>query len=348
MIRDMEIKGFRGIRELKLENLPQFVVFTGENGAGKTTLLEAALFGSGGAPVFLPQLQTHRGNPVSVANGSPDMTGVFTGFDKGGQFAITFGFTSGRRIEVEFTSGTELAVPVNGAANPNGQLFKYVVRDEDSERSTTANLSKGKDDPTVYLTFSSPIDGAYPGILVHPNSSAGVNQSEVDALSALQDNLGISDLVSVLRILNEKIVDIRLNPSGGGWTIKATLEGVSKAVPLGMLGGGVSAVLRMGAIIANSKDGWVGWDEVENGLHYSIQQKVYSALFAAARANGTQLFMTTHSREALIALTDAALETEEKDFAVIYVRRDSDGNVECIPADESTAYLSLAAGFELR
>ena len=45
MFKSIAIKNFRGIENLKLQNLNQVNIFVGENGVGKTTLLDAIFIG---------------------------------------------------------------------------------------------------------------------------------------------------------------------------------------------------------------------------------------------------------------------------------------------------------------
>ena len=46
MIRSVEIKGFRGIEEGKLDDLTPLTILVGPNGSGKSTVLEALLIGA--------------------------------------------------------------------------------------------------------------------------------------------------------------------------------------------------------------------------------------------------------------------------------------------------------------
>jgi predicted ATPase len=63
VIRSVEIKGLRGIREGKLADLTPLVVLVGPNGAGKSTVLEALLIGASPTPVQAigRAVQRHRG-----------------------------------------------------------------------------------------------------------------------------------------------------------------------------------------------------------------------------------------------------------------------------------------------
>lgn len=61
MIHAIEIQKFRGIPQLKLENVAPVNIFTGLNGAGKTSILEAIHIAcNGNLPIHLPMLAQIR------------------------------------------------------------------------------------------------------------------------------------------------------------------------------------------------------------------------------------------------------------------------------------------------
>ena len=51
--------------------------------------------------------------------------------------------------------------------------------------------------------------------------------------------------------------------------------------------------------LENAKDGLLLIDEVENGLHYSVQPDVWRFLFQAATKLNVQVFATTHSYDCI-------------------------------------------------
>lgn len=55
----------------------------------------------------------------------------------------------------------------------------------------------------------------------------------------------------------------------------------------------------------DSEDGIVLIDEIENGLHHSIQQKIWKAVFKWAQNLNVQVFATTHSNECIRAFSNS-------------------------------------------
>jgi ABC-type cobalamin/Fe3+-siderophores transport system ATPase subunit len=69
----------------------------------------------------------------------------------------------------------------------------------------------------------------------------------------------------------------------------------ARAVPLNSLGDGMTRVLQLALKIFPAKSGILLIDEFENGLHFSVQEKVWALIFEIAQKLDIQVFATTHS-----------------------------------------------------
>ena len=61
MIREIEIKNFRGIEHVKIKDAKRLNVMVGPNGTGKTAFLEAIFLASGNSPEILQRIKAWRG-----------------------------------------------------------------------------------------------------------------------------------------------------------------------------------------------------------------------------------------------------------------------------------------------
>ena len=57
-------------------------------------------------------------------------------------------------------------------------------------------------------------------------------------------------------------------------------------------------------------------DEFENGLHYSVQKKVWNIIFTLAEKFNVQVFATTHSDDCIKAF--GSHWNQNKDFATLH------------------------------
>jgi AAA15 family ATPase/GTPase len=99
--------------------------------------------------------------------------------------------------------------------------------------------------------------------------------------------------------------------------------------------------------IVSASGGVVLIDEVENGLHYSVQQKVWRAIAHAARQANVQVFATTHSWECLVKAHEAFAEDEVYDFRWHRLQL-VDGRIEVVSHDREMIEAALYSGVEIR
>jgi AAA15 family ATPase/GTPase len=86
----------------------------------------------------------------------------------------------------------------------------------------------------------------------------------------------------------------------------AKIKGVDAPVPLSRFGEGLRRIIQVVLHIYSAKDGFLLIDEFENGLHYSVQEKIWHVIFEMAQRLNIQVFATTHSRDCIEAFTKVA------------------------------------------
>jgi len=102
-----------------------------------------------------------------------------------------------------------------------------------------------------------------------------------------------------------------------------TLRGMEQPVPLKSLGDGMTRVLQIVLSLVASKGGVLAIDELENGLHWSIQPKVWKMIFKLADELDVQVFATTHSRDCVAGFYEAWKENESDGAFFRLMRGDS-------------------------
>ena len=71
MIREIEIKNFRGIERMKISAAKRLNIIVGPNGTGKTAFLEAIFLASGQSPEIIQRTKAWRGRET-LSQGSID------------------------------------------------------------------------------------------------------------------------------------------------------------------------------------------------------------------------------------------------------------------------------------
>ena len=86
------------------------------------------------------------------------------------------------------------------------------------------------------------------------------------------------------------------------------------------MGDGLHRVLDVILRLVAVQDGFLLIDEFENGLHYSIHEKLWHLIFTVATERNVQVFVTTHSDDCVKAFTRVSLQSEEKGVLYRLVR----------------------------
>ena len=114
-------------------------------------------------------------------------------------------------------------------------------------------------------------------------------------IDQIQKSKKKSDLIDALKQIDTKIVDIALSQNG---MIYVDI-GAKQMMPINLMGDGFVKVCSIVSNLLISRDGILLIDEVENGLHFESQAILWKSIITNARKFNVQVFITTHSYEAL-------------------------------------------------
>ena len=128
---------------------------------------------------------------------------------------------------------------------------------------------------------------------------------------------------------------------------KVHLAGRSRPVPLKSLGDGAMRIVGYITAVSQSGESLVLVDEIENGIHHTIQSQFWRTLIRAAARYDTQLIATTHSWDCVEAFAEAAAENDDADCLLI--RLDDIGDELAVAIyDESNLLNATESGIEVR
>ncbi len=352
MFTSIEIKAFRGIRDLTLSDVAPVTLFTGNNGVGKTTVLEAvfALYGRLN-PQWILNLQGHRGFEKLSAVKGPDYTGLFPGFS-------SFGCA---RVEGATEEGETMAVELERAESSSRLSSTPVVSSEaDSQELAGDLLCKAYEGDrlanTASITWTLEGDRGELQVLgrqKHVNNSLLMHPSARMAGTEEEQRFGDAKVagsaqgfVAMLQAMDERIQDVEFVRTSTGEFFVARMA--DSVVPLGLLGGGLNNFFRFLVNLGHVRGGWLGIDEIENGIHHSRLRNVFGHLIDNAVSGNTQLMMTTHSNEAVRALAEASREKLFSDVAVVHLRRESSDRVLATTFRGKDLASAVDLGYEIR
>jgi AAA15 family ATPase/GTPase len=128
-------------------------------------------------------------------------------------------------------------------------------------------------------------------------------------LAALWDLTSLTNLesqvISALGLIDERVSgvafveDISQRRSGDNRIPLVKIKGIDEPLPLKSMGDGITRLFHIIVTLVNARNGLLLIDEFENGLHWSVQPKVWDIVFQLAERLNVQVFATTHSRDCI-------------------------------------------------
>jgi energy-coupling factor transporter ATP-binding protein EcfA2 len=355
----LNIHSLRSIQNLELMELRQVNLLVGANDSGKTSVLEAlSLLGkpldpwrwvsaaasrdSGASPKrMLERMRWLFPQPVAATS-----TGESGEHYEGGLRISAEGTCPFREVEARFKTLYALRVQqrLGGAetekieaevvAGPDGQ---FVVRGAEVTISAVSSqeqkaLASHRQQSSFAVWEEDPFikfHGKYeapelPTRLITPYHHWQSQELErsFSRLRLLESKAANGEMGATQRLLqglDRRISGIELLTPRGEPEIYLR-DDVLGLAPLSAFGDGIRRALLYAVSLAEAAHGVLLVDEIETAIHVSALEKVAGWLFAACREHGVQLFMTTHSLEAVDAIL-AADTTEQEDIACFRLER---------------------------
>lgn len=304
--KNIEIKNFRGIDYLEVNDFSRVNVFVGQNNSGKSTVLEAITMLTSMSNPDAPQMINAVRARKPFSN-FIDTKYFFYNMNVATPPEVTSTQTDGAlrhlRLGLSYVFD-ELAEAKNDSAQQTGSVF-YV-----NTLEMNFNVTNGAD----IHNYKSWVRVNHQGLIVNKKLAEGYMEQRRAWLipSDLTTNNLANDLtelfrrnkkntvIELLKLFDEKISGIEILTDD----VYISINGMKEMLPARVMGDGLRRYLSIVASAANPIIDMILIDEIDNGLHYSVYKKLWQALFALAVVSDKQIFATTHSKETLYYLNE--------------------------------------------
>lgn len=359
ILDSIEIRGFRAFQQLLIERLGRVNLIVGKNNVGKTALLEALwLYAHRGSPRVIFDLLEARSElsrslieadvlkdrATSIKHlfyGRKDIRQRITPIEIGPAGLQT------QRLEIAlrwYGKTGEGLYDVNPLGNeeddlPTNTLPAISVRRNDGKR-----FIYSLDDSRMWLSLAKlPRCNLVPAI----GWGAGEQAEAWDriALTNLE-----ADVITALQIIAPQVERVNMLSDVGNSSeriAKAKMANSNNPIPLRSLGEGMNRLFGLALALVDSKDGMWLVDEIESGLHYSVQPDVWRLIFETARRLNVQVFATTHSWDCIEAFQQAAAENKEEEGILIRLE-ERKGKIVATEFDERRLGIATREEIEVR
>ena len=367
MFQNLEIRNFRLFEYLKMEKLGRINLLAGRNNSGKTSLLEALFLLCGmGNPEIVLMIKAFRGfgelvTPMAVREIL--LKPLFYHFNPNQSIEMISQNNSDSSIKltIKVESKNTVKLPLQGQRLDTASSDRKDIimippsmssAGEDNVWSDSLHLLCKSDSGIIinegYIHMGShgmQVDvinrPVFPAIFL---STRGHNPREdATRLGDLRRRKQGALLVETLKIMEPRLQALEENSVAGYPMIWGDI-GLAELVPLSMMGEGMTRIARIILAISSAADGVVMVDEVENGIHYSVLEKAWGAIAAAAERAQVQVFATTHSFECMEAAHGALGDK----LMVHRIEQDREGRSRCITLEAEGVAAAIRHGFEVR
>jgi hypothetical protein len=189
-------------------------------------------------------------------------------------------------------------------------------------------------------------------LLVDPGGHGGSDVAERFAKAQARSPDFKDEVLAAMRLIEPSVVDILPLPvgagGGGNYVLHLRLSTLDHVIPLPFAGSGMNWLLNLLPSFPYAANGGVVlFDEVERGLHYKLHAKGFRAIYNACAKSGTQAFMTTHSKEFLLGVSEALKAEPGMDVKVFRLNRSAE-STRCVVYDPQEIVTAMEGGVEVR
>lgn len=320
MFNKIEIERFRGIASASIDGFRQINLFFGKNNCGKSSLLECLFLASGVSNPLLPiHVNLMRGYNKTRLN---DLKLDFYNLDSTYPIHIRLDNDETRDLKINLFEQNRNNISIN-ADDANilsnleegeyGLNFDFEINGKPFESQLRFGSAKSTD---ATRNVSSKYTESLRCIYLSPKYDFSAS---IQGLKNILQNKDEHFIVEGLKIIEPRVKDFI-------FTDKEMLVdvGLSKRIPVNMMGDGARKIVSLLTAIYDCKDGALLVDEISNGFHHSVMCNLWKVLINASIRNNTQLFITTHDTDSIKGLRDAALDKYNDIVAAFKLLKTSD------------------------
>ena len=359
-VPSLSVTGFRGFLALDLPRLARVTLIAGANGVGKTSILDAvSIYAARGDMQALNNILAdhdetkvaldERGHTALVADlnalffaarGSryassiklgpvkdEDNSLTITGVDLPPDTVAFLGFNETEPAALQLTIGDRQRifrpVPQYGTADFSDVRMELLSGDAQWPAAI----------PCQYLGPTS----AHRRQLAHLWDSITFTPRQDIAIQLLE--LVVADEIEGLAMVGDTSAPRYRYPV-------AKLRGHRGRTPVKRLGDGAFRLFGIALGLANAAGGVLLIDEVENGIHHSIQPKLWGMIFEAAEAADVQIVATTHSWDCVVAFAQAAVDSDAE--GALYRIDSTPSGIDVVDYSEESLAVAAHQGIEVR
>ncbi len=335
MIKSISIQNFKIFKKSKFSDFGHVNLLGGLNNGGKTTLLEALFLAISPSNSAILDLKTLRREAMDKKTVSEIFDTIWDN--------LFFMHDKNSRITIDITTREEDFYRLNMTCDSRiDDFINFLKDDSDAEMVDISKSLSNQENLKSALHIDSQKnteDFASAVLVASKNGMVGhgsvtdtikkvafipsIGRMEGEGLAKIYSQTELKGshqpVIDLLKAFDEDIDSVRVFNNTG----KPLLNIRRKNEPFMLLSAFGDAMNRMVDLvlrIVNNENGIVLIDEIENGIHYTKHDAIWTLIFNLAMDKNVQIFATTHSKEMMKSFDKVAMvnQTVEAKYIEIF------------------------------
>ena len=118
--------------------------------------------------------------------------------------------------------------------------------------------------------------------------------------------------------------------------------------PLFEYGDGIKYFINILLSLFLNKNNIIFFDEIENGMHYSLFDKMWEIILILSKERNIQIFATTHSKECIESYARVAKKLEDEEIAMVILSKNLKGELKSLVYNKKELLFELGQNHEVR
>jgi AAA15 family ATPase/GTPase len=328
MIESLKIKNFKNLNGLEIPHLSQINLISGQNNVGKSTLLEAIAIYTN--PSQIIKILSERDEfPLYKEENETERINQNTN-------AFSSLFTD-RKDEVSENN----IIEISDKENTLSIQFSYFSPKTDIEYIKKVITITRQNKTVSILHLNSPIDSLNQRLGIDNDSNIIIKLNTepigTEYIANFFDNIALTEkednVIGALQIIEPNLNKLAFIAESQYRFRRpiVTLKGSNQRFPLKSMGDGINHILSIILALVNCENGCLLIDEIDNGLHYSVQENLWRVIFDLAKKLNIQVFATTHSNDCINSFTEVLKEENNASIGGFYrMQKRKSGKIELV------------------
>ena len=343
MLKDIKIKNFRGIKEIKIDDFSNVNVFIGKANSGKTSILEAIFILLNQTPASVQIISDFR---HMIAN-SDIFDSIFYDYDTDAVLSFSGNIDDKNTLlEIKKADQKIVSYTDQGRQNfiaENTKRLEFSLKNSNKEfNKQFLEIQHQKEQGLI--SFNIQVDRRIQNNNVDfiANFDSVKFKNNLNTINNYRDMY--KEFEKYFEEFDQKITRIAFVSDN---EIIVDIKDLKHSISFKTMGKGFQSYINIITSMISGNNTII-IDVIENGIHFEIIETLIKNIFHISKTKNLQFFITTHSKELLENISKIAKNTNFKNCNIYNIFENKDKQIETVKYDINSFISSIETQSEIR